>query len=146
MPDAGAVARAIDLAVDARARAYAPYSSFLMGAGVVGDDGRTTSGVLVENVSLGLAMCAERVALFAAVTQGIRPVVLALCSERTDDALTFPCGACLQVALEIAGPELLVASVDLDGVSDSAPLASLVPRAPRRHMPGRPEGADPDGH
>ncbi len=136
MPDAAAIARAIDLAIDARERAYAPYSSFLMGAGVVGDDARTTSGVLVENVSLGLAMCAERVALFTAVSHGIRPVVLALCSERTDGALTFPCGACLQVALEIAGPELLVASVDLDGASDSAPLGSLVPRAPRRHMPG----------
>lgn len=135
VPDAAAVTRAIDLAVDAREKAYAPYSSFLMGAGVVGDDGRTTSGVLVENVSLGLAMCAERVALFAAVTQGIRPVVLALCSKRTDDELTFPCGACLQVALEVAGPELLVVAVDTDGASDSAALGSLAPRAPRRHMP-----------
>ena len=51
--------RAIALAVEARASAYARYSGFAMGASVVGIDGRTTRGVLVENVSLGLSMCAE---------------------------------------------------------------------------------------
>lgn len=73
----------------ARGKAYAPYSDFLMGAAVVTDDGQTISGVLIENVSLGLAMCAERVALFTAVTQQQHPVVLALCSKRTNDELTF---------------------------------------------------------
>lgn len=127
--------RAIGLAVEVRANAYARYSGFAMGAAVVGIDGRTTRGVLVENVSLGLSMCAERVALFSAVTEAIAPVVLALCAPRTGGQLTFPCGACLQVGLEVAGTELLVVAVDPDGAHDWAPLVTLLTRAPKRHTP-----------
>ncbi len=126
---------AIGLAVEARASAYARYSGFAMGAAVVGIDGRTTRGVLVENVSLGLSMCAERVALFTAVTETIAPAVLAVCAPRTGGQLTFPCGACLQVALEVAGAELLVVAVDPDGDHDQAPLGTLLTRAPKRHTP-----------
>lgn len=75
--------RAIALAVEARASAYARYSRLAMDAAVVGIDGRTTRGVLVENVSLGLSMCAERVALFNAVTEAVAPEVLAVCAPRT---------------------------------------------------------------
>ncbi|MFP5488612.1 MAG: cytidine deaminase, partial [Acidimicrobiia bacterium] len=57
----------------ARDRAYAPYSGFRMGAAVLTDTGTVVEGALVENVSLGLAMCAERVALFATATSGARP-------------------------------------------------------------------------
>lgn len=106
-----------------------------MGAAVVSAAGEVRAGVLVENVSLGLAMCSERVAMFSAVTDGIDPVVLALCSKRTDDDLTFPCGACLQVALEIGGPNLLVVAVDPDGATDRALLSDLLPRAPKIHSP-----------
>jgi cytidine deaminase len=129
------ITTAADAAASARARAYAPYSDFPMGAAAVSAGGEVVEGVLVENVSLGLAMCAERVALFAAVTNGIRPVVLALCSKRTNDELTFPCGACLQVALEIAGPDLVVVAVDPDGETAHARLGSLLTRAPSRHSP-----------
>ncbi len=127
--------QAIDLAVQARASAYARYSGFAMGAAVIGADGRTTRGVLVENVSLGLSMCAERVAMFTAVTESVAPVVLALCAPRTAGQLTFPCGACLQVGLELGGAELLVVAVDPDGVHEQAPLATLLTRAPKRHTP-----------
>ena len=123
----------IDLAVEARASAYAPYSGFAMGAAVVGVDGRTTRGVLVENVSLGLSMCAERVALFTAVSEGITPAVLAVCAPRTGGQLTFPCGACLQVGLEVAGSELLVVAIDPDGEYEQAILGSLLTRAPKRY-------------
>jgi cytidine deaminase len=92
-------------------------------------------GTLIENVSLGLAMCSERVALFTAVVEGITPKVLALSSERTDDELTFPCGACLQVALEIAGPELAIVAVDTEGASQEMRLHDLLPRAPHRFTP-----------
>ncbi len=129
-----AEAIAVDVAMAARARAYAPYTEFPMGAGIIADDGRTVSGALVENVSLGLAMCAERAALFAAVDQELAPTVLAVASRRTDDDLTFPCGACLQVALELAGPDLVVIAVDPDGHQDRATVAELLPRAPRRHQ------------
>lgn len=120
---------------DARARAYAPYSDFPMGAAIVAADGEVRQGVLVENVSLGLAMCAERVAMFTAVTDGITPVVLALCSKRTGDDFTYPCGACLQVALEIAGPDLVVVAVDDDGSTERSTLSDLLPRGPKIHSP-----------
>lgn len=129
------IATAAAAATSARSRAYAPYSNFAMGAAVVSADGDVVEGVLVENVSLGLAMCAERVALFAAVTRGVRPVVLSVCSKRTGGDLTFPCGACLQVALELAGPDLTVVAVDPDGKIEHVPLRSLLPRAPSRHSP-----------
>ena len=126
----------LELAAKARARAYAPYSGFSMGAAVVGVDGQMVEGVLVENVSLGLSMCAERVALFTAVAQGIRPAALAVCAPRTSGELTFPCGACLQVAIEIAGAGLIVVAIDPDGDHESVTLSSLLTRAPKRHTPG----------
>ncbi len=126
---------AINLAVAARQSAYARYSKFAMGAAVVGIDGRTTRGVLVENVSLGLSMCAERVALFTAVTEAIAPAILAVCAPRTAGQLTFPCGACLQVALEVARGDLLVVAVDTDGAHEVVALSALLPRAPKRHTP-----------
>ena len=116
----------------ARDRAYAPYSGFRMGAAVLTEAGTIVEGVLVENVSLGLAMCAERVALFAATTTGSRPVALALVSRRTDGELTFPCGACLQVALELGGRDVAVFVADLDGVTESSTVAALLPRGPKK--------------
>jgi len=130
-----AVAAAIAGAQRARDLSYSPYSRFKMGAGIVGSQGEEVIGTLIENVSLGLAICSERVALFTAITNGIQPVVLAVCSPRTEDKLTFPCGACLQVALELAGPELTVVAVDTDGVSGHAVLRDLLPKAPHRFTP-----------
>ena len=124
--------RVIDLAVQARTNAYARYSRFQMGAAVVGVDGRTTRGVLVENVSLGLSMCAERVALFSAVTEAVAPAMLAVCAPRTAGQLTFPCGACLQVALELGGPDLAVVAVTTDDRTEHAVLSELLPRGPRK--------------
>lgn len=127
--------RAVELAVAARERAYVPYSDFPMGAAVVADNGAAAVGTLIENVSLGLAMCAERVALFSAVTAGLTAKVLALCSDRTDGELTFPCGACLQVALELADADLLVVAVDGEGARATARLSDLIPRGPHRFSP-----------
>lgn len=126
-------ARARDVvaqAKQARSRAYVPYSQFRMGAAVATDRGEVLVGCLVENVSLGLAMCAERVALFSAVAADAgRPEILALVAPRTDGRLTWPCGACLQVAMEFGGGDLLV--VASDGVEvQSARLAELAPQLP----------------
>ena len=123
----------IEAARTARERSYAPYSGFHMGAAVRGADGTVVPGALVENVSLGLAMCAERAALFATVARGLAPVALALVASRTSGQLTTPCGACLQVALELAGPELTIVVADLDGANETIPLADLLPRPPHRH-------------
>ena len=122
----------IAAATAARERAYAPYSGFRMGAAVRTDDGGIVSGALVENVSLGLAMCAERVALFGSVAAGVRPVALVVVSPRTDGATTFPCGACLQVGLELGGPDMAVVAVATDGEVERTRLGDLLPRGPRK--------------
>ncbi len=124
----------IESAQQARERSYVPYSGFRMGAAVRTDDGSIRPGAVVENVSLGLAMCAERIALFASIAAGdARPIGLALVAPRTDGVLTFPCGACLQVALELGGPELTVLVADADGDAvESATVGELLPKGPRK--------------
>lgn len=102
-----------------------------MGAAVSTEEGTILPGTLVENVSLGLAMCAERSALFASVAQNAgRPRLLVLVSPRTEGKLTFPCGACLQVALELGGPDLQVVACDPDGESETAQVSDLAPQLP----------------
>ena len=111
--------------------AYAPYSGFRMGAAVVTDKNHVVPGSLVENVSLGLSMCAERAALFATVAAGAgKPEILALVSRPTDGNLTWPCGACLQVAMELAGPGLIVVASDgkHQEVSTLGDLARKLPK------------------
>lgn len=118
----------------ARENAYAPYSEFRTGAAVLGDDGSVHVGALVENLVFGAAMCAERAALFSAVAAGAgRPEVLALVAPKTAGARTFPCGTCLQVAIELGGSELLVVAAD-PGLSgfDTKTIEDLAPGIPRR--------------
>ncbi len=122
----------ITAARQARSLAYAPYSGFRMGAAVMATDGTIVAGSLVENVSLGLAMCAERVALFACIAAGERPTALAVVSPRTDGSITFPCGACLQVGLELGGPDLVVIAATTDGQVEQAVLGDLLPRGPQK--------------
>ncbi len=122
----------LQAAVSARDRAYAPYSGFRMGAAVRTRSGSIITGSLVENVSLGLAMCAERVALFATIAAGEEPVALVLASPRTDGSITFPCGACLQVALELGDADLVVAATTPEGDADIAVLGDLLPRGPKK--------------
>lgn len=118
-------------AEQALSRAHAPYSRFRMGAAVVTDRNAVVPGALVENVSLGLAMCAERVALFGVVARGLgKPEVLALVAPRTDGELTWPCGACLQVGLELGGLDLLVVASDGRGEVGQARLRELASRLP----------------
>jgi len=122
-------------AQEARTFAYVPYSRFAMGAAVRLDDDSIVLGALVENVSLGLAMCGERAALFASVCAGgdARPVSLALVAPRTDGQLTYPCGACLQVALELGGPDLAVVISDPDQREvATATVGALLPNGPRK--------------
>lgn len=119
-------------AAAARHNSYAPYSGFTMGAAVRTDRGEIVRGALVENVSLGLAICSERVALFATATADQRPERLALVSRRTDGKLTYPCGACLQVALELGGPDVEVIVSDPDGVVENSTVGELLPRGPKK--------------
>lgn len=127
------ITQALEEARRVRELAYAPYSGFRMGAVVVTEQDAMVPGALVENVSLGLAMCAERSALFSTVAQNQgRPRLLALASPRTDGELTWPCGACLQVALELGGSDLLVVVSDEDGEVARAHLHELASRLPQK--------------
>ena len=123
----------VDAARDVRDRSHVPYSKFRAGAAVLTQSGNIVPGVIVENVSLGLAMCAERVALFSTAALGEQPQALALVAPSTSGAQTWPCGACLQVALELADPDLpvYVSGVDPDSPIDSATVADLLPRGPK---------------
>lgn len=123
--------KAITAAFKARSLSYAPYSDFKMGAAILTDKDIIISGSLVENVSLGLAMCSERIALFSAVSQDAgKPLILVLVSDRTDGKITLPCGACLQVALELSGPELEIIACDLDKNTERNNINNLAPKLP----------------
>lgn len=125
----------IEAARAARDRAYSPYSKFKMGAAIQTEIGETVSGFLIENISLGLSMCAERVALFSAVTQSAgKPTVLVLHAPKTDGEVTWPCGACLQVAREIAGPDLTVIATN-GKETRTAQLSDLAPSLPGKSNP-----------
>jgi cytidine deaminase len=124
--------RLADAARAARPRSHAPFSKFRAGAAALTDGGDIVPGVIVENVSLGLAMCAERVAMFSTVAAGQRPVAVALAAPDTRKDRTWPCGACLQVALELGGPEMqIIVTGTADGSdTQSAPVRDLLPRSP----------------
>ena len=109
---------------------YSPYSQFSVGAAVRTANGRTFTGTNVENASYGLTVCAERVAVFAAVTAGERRLrAVAVVGGR--GRAVPPCGACLQVLAEFAGHELIVLLAPLDAPDriQRLTLADCLPRA-----------------
>ena len=103
--------RLVSAARKASARAYAPYSNFHVGSAVLTKSGRIYSGCNVENASYGLTCCAERNAIFGAVSAGERKLRLRCVVVYTPtDIPTAPCGACRQVINEF-GPDAQVISV-----------------------------------
>ena len=92
----------LQAALDARENAFAPYSKFKVGAALEGLDGRIHTGCNVENATYGLTMCAERVAVFKAVSEGARRFKRVALAADTDK-LTPPCGACRQILWEFCG-------------------------------------------
>ena len=100
-------------------QAHCPYSNFHVGAAVRCTDGTVVSGCNVENASYGLTICAERVALFNCVAQGLQPLELAVsCVDAQQDAALasrMPCGACRQVMQELLPNGAIV---HIDGIGE----------------------------
>lgn len=124
-------------ALDVMPRAHAPYSRFPVGAALRGRSGRTYLGVNVENASLGLSVCAERIAVFTAVTAGEREFE-AIAIATSEASPTPPCGACRQVLLEFAGDDLTILHVN-SGAPELVvrhTLGELMPFPFRQFTPG----------
>ena len=116
--------------------AYAPYSRFRVGAAIQATTGEIISGCNVENAAYGEALCAERVAVAAAVAQGLKSFVeIAIASE--SDEPSPPCGSCRQTMSEFA-PDLLVTSYARNGKQAVWRLSDLLPEAfDLNHLRGR---------
>jgi len=114
-------------AIAAQARAYAPYSKFSVGA-AIRISGQVFEGANVENASYGLAICAERTAIFHAVTSGARDLEAVAVSTNSSPP-SSPCGACRQVLLEFAADptKVIVTAVNPAGEHRSWTLAELIP-------------------
>ncbi len=111
------------LARYAMEKSYSPYSGFAVGAALLCEDGRVFQGCNVENASYGMTMCAERTAVFKAVSEGERSfTAIAIASS---GSAPWPCGACRQVLNEFA-PRIRVL-VTWDGHTEEAPLSALLP-------------------
>jgi cytidine deaminase len=118
--------RLIAAALAAREHAFAPYSKFQVGAALEDADGRIHTGCNVENASYGLTMCAERVAVFKAISEGVRQFSrVAVAAD--SDALTPPCGACRQILWEFCG-NIEIVLVNPRGKTQAYRLADLFPK------------------
>jgi len=115
--------RLIELAMEARHLAYAPYSHFAVGAALLTRSGKVFTGANVENASFGLSNCAERTAIFKAVSAGEREFEAIAVVTATGGS---PCGACRQVLSEF-GLDTRVIIADLDGNRTEWTVESLLP-------------------
>lgn len=118
---------AIAAAKSARERAYAPYSSFFVGAALVDVDSNIHVGCNIENASYGLTNCAERAAVAAATVAGRRDIVLCVVVTDTVEPVA-PCGACRQVLSE-CNHGMLIVCATLNGAESRYNLADLLPHS-----------------
>ena len=116
----------------ARKSSYAPYSGFTVGAALLAKDGRLFLGANIENAAYSVTCCAERVALFRAVSEGVRDfVAIAIVGGKADSEATtpcYPCGVCRQALYEFCDGTLAVCT--LDGTAPKATtLGALLPNS-----------------
>ena len=122
----GASDALITAALAARENAFAPYSKFKVGAAIEDADGRIHTGCNVENATYGLTVCAERVAVFKAISEGVRKFRRVAIAADTD-SLTPPCGACRQILWEFCG-DVEIVLVNLRGQTETYRLKDLFPK------------------
>jgi cytidine deaminase len=118
----------IERAKAARLAAHAPYSNFEVGAALLASDGRVFTGCNIENSAYGLSMCAERVAIFKAVSEGANEFTkIAVVTD--SESLTPPCGCCRQMIWEFASATTEVILANLAGDVRSFEIKDLLPEA-----------------
>jgi cytidine deaminase len=117
----------IEAATEVRTRAFAPYSNFKVGAAVRTKTGKIYTGCNVESASYGLTVCAERVAIWKAVSEGEREFTeIAVVADT--EKLTPPCGACRQVIWEFC-QDIPVTFANLQGDVETVRMSELLPKA-----------------
>lgn len=116
-----------EAALAAREHAHAPYSHFQVGAAVEDAQGRVHTGCNIENATYGLTVCAERVAVWKAMSDGARQFRRIAIAADTE-TLTPPCGACRQILWEFCG-DIEIVLVNPRGKSETLRLKDLFPRA-----------------
>ena len=117
----------IEAAARARQNAHAPFSNFKVGAAVTTKSGKIYTGCNVENASYGLTICAERVAIFKAISEGETEFTnIAVVADTPE--LTPPCGACRQIIWEFCG-DVPITMGNLAGETETLQMKELLPRA-----------------
>lgn len=114
-------------ALEIRVRAYAPYSQFRVGAALLGKSGKIYTACNIENSSFSLTICAERVAIFKAISEG-ETTFTALAIASDSETYISPCGACRQVISELAG-NIPCIMVNNKGKYRVSSIKSLLPQA-----------------
>lgn len=117
----------IAAALEVRERAVAPFSNFRVGCAVETDDGRLFTGCNIESASYGLTVCAERVAVWKAISEGARCFGLLVIVVDTEN-LTPPCGTCRQIIWEFCR-DTTILLVNLQGRVEELQIKDLLPRA-----------------
>jgi cytidine deaminase len=113
-------------AIEARKQAYVPYSKFQVGAALLTKDGKIYHGCNIENASFGLTNCAERTAIFKAVSEGLYEFEAIAVVGDTDGPIS-PCGACRQVIAEFAAPDTKIFLANLNGKIQETTIQELLP-------------------
>ena len=116
----------IEVAIEASCRAYVPYSHFPVGAALVATDGRIFTGCNVENAAYPLTNCAERTAIFKAISEGVTDFKELVVYGQTDKPIS-PCGACRQVMAEFFNSDLPVTLVAKDKSTVVMTVGELLP-------------------
>lgn len=115
-------------AIEARKRAYVPYSRFPVGAALLTEEGKVYLGCNIENAAYSLCNCAERTALFKAFSEGDKNYKALAVAADTPKAVS-PCGACRQVLAELCPPEMPVFLTNLNGDVWETTVSALLPGA-----------------
>lgn len=116
----------VNQAIEARKKAYTPYSNFQVGAAVLTKNNHVFRGCNIENASFGLTNCAERTAIFKAVSEGDQEIEAIVVVGDTEGPIS-PCGACRQVMAEFCDQDTKIILANLNGAIEETTILELLP-------------------